>query len=53
MVDVEALTRAVNEDVAGMMVTNPNTIGVFEENISQVADILHAKGALLYMDAPT
>ncbi len=50
MVDVEALARAVNEDVAGLMVTNPNTIGVFEENISQVADILHAKGALLYMD---
>nr|MDP9113286.1 aminotransferase class V-fold PLP-dependent enzyme [Acidobacteriota bacterium] len=50
MVDVETLARLVNEDVAGMMVTNPNTIGVFEENISQVADILHAKGALLYMD---
>ena len=33
-----------------MMVTNPNTLGVFEENISQVAEILHAKGALLYMD---
>ena len=50
MVDIEALSCAVNEDVAGMMVTNPNTIGVFEENISKVAEILHAKGALLYMD---
>jgi glycine dehydrogenase subunit 2 len=50
MVDVEALAHAVNEDVAGMMVTNPNTLGVFEQNISQVAEILHAKGALLYMD---
>src|SRR5450631_3029333 len=50
MVDTEALARAVTEDVAGIMVTNPNTIGVFEENISQVAEILHAKGALLYMD---
>ena len=50
MVDIEALARAVNEDVAGMMVTNPNTLGVFEENISQVAEILHSKGALLYMD---
>ena len=50
MVDVEALARAVNEDTAGMMVTNPNTLGVFEQNIAQVAEILHAKGGLLYMD---
>jgi glycine dehydrogenase subunit 2 len=50
MVDIQALARAVNEDVAGMMVTNPNTLGVFEQNISQVAEILHSKGALLYMD---
>src|SRR5260370_19124668 len=33
-----------------MMVTNPNTLGVFEQNITQVAEILHSKGALLYMD---
>jgi len=32
------------------MVTNPNTLGVFEENIIQAAGILHAKGAMLYMD---
>ncbi|HTM13874.1 MAG TPA: aminomethyl-transferring glycine dehydrogenase subunit GcvPB [Bryobacteraceae bacterium] len=50
MVDTEALARAVTEDVAGIMITNPSTIGVFEENIAQVADIMHAKGALLYMD---
>jgi glycine dehydrogenase subunit 2 len=50
MVDIETLARLVNEDVAGMMVTNPNTLGVFEQNIGQVAEILHAKGALLYMD---
>ena len=50
MVDVEALASAVNEDTAGMMVTNPNTLGVFEQNIGQVAEILHSKGALLYMD---
>ena len=50
MVDTEALARAVTEDVAGIMITNPNTLGVFEENIAQVADILHSKGALLYMD---
>jgi glycine dehydrogenase subunit 2 len=50
MVDTETLARVVNEDVAAMMVTNPNTLGVFEEHIAKVADILHAKGALLYMD---
>jgi glycine cleavage system protein P-like pyridoxal-binding family len=36
--------------VAALMVTNPNTLGVFEENIVQAAEILHAKGAMLYMD---
>ena len=50
MVDVEALARVVDEDVAALMVTNPNTLGVFEENITRIAEILHAKGALLYMD---
>jgi glycine dehydrogenase subunit 2 len=50
MVDLEALARAVNEDVAALMVTNPNTIGVFEQDIVKVAGILHAKGAQLYMD---
>jgi glycine dehydrogenase subunit 2 len=50
MVDIEALARAVNEDVAALMVTNPNTVGVFEENITKAAEILHAKGAQVYMD---
>jgi glycine dehydrogenase subunit 2 len=50
MVDTAELARVVNEDVAAMMVTNPNTLGVFEQNIVEVAHILHAKGALLYMD---
>ena len=45
MVDVEALARAVDEDVAALMVTNPNTLGVFEENITRIAEILHSKGA--------
>jgi glycine dehydrogenase subunit 2 len=40
----------VDEDVAAIMITNPNTLGVFEEHISEVARILHAKGALVYMD---
>ena len=50
MIDPAALAAAVNEDVAAMMITNPNTVGVFEENIVQIAGILHAKGAQVYMD---
>jgi len=50
VLDVAALERIVNEDVAALMVTNPNTLGVFEENIVHAAEILHAKGAMLYMD---
>jgi glycine dehydrogenase subunit 2 len=49
-VDLAELERMVDKDVAALMVTNPNTIGVFEENITQAAEILHKKGALLYMD---
>jgi glycine dehydrogenase subunit 2 len=49
-IDLEALARAVDKDVAAMMVTNPNTIGVFEQDINKAAEILHAKGAMLYMD---
>ena len=40
----------MNEDVAALMVTNPSTLGVFEQGIPKIAEILHAKGALLYMD---
>jgi glycine dehydrogenase subunit 2 len=50
MVDVESLARAVNEDVAALMITNPNTLGVFEQNITRIAEIMHAKGAMVYMD---
>ena len=50
MVDVAGLERIVDKDVAALMVTNPNTLGVFEENIKSISDILHKKGALLYMD---
>jgi glycine dehydrogenase subunit 2 len=50
LLDVAALENLVTEDVAALMVTNPNTLGVFEENIIQAAEILHAKGAMLYMD---
>ncbi|HKD10087.1 MAG TPA: aminomethyl-transferring glycine dehydrogenase subunit GcvPB [Bryobacteraceae bacterium] len=50
MIDLEELARQVDSDVAALMVTNPNTLGVFEENIACAAKILHEKGALIYMD---
>jgi glycine dehydrogenase subunit 2 len=50
LVDIAELEKIVDEDVAGIMLTNPNTVGVFENNIKRAADILHAKGALVYMD---
>ena len=50
MVDIASLEAQVNEDIAALMLTNPNTLGVFEQEIHKIADILHAKGALLYMD---
>src|SRR6201984_3058535 len=49
-IDLEALTRQVDGDTAALMLTNPSTLGVFEGEIHKIADILHAKGALLYMD---
>ena len=50
MVDVGALAAQMNDEVAALMLTNPNTLGVFEQEIHKIADILHAKGGLLYMD---
>ncbi len=49
-IDVDALEALVNEDTAALMLTNPSTIGVFEHQIHKIADVLHARGALLYMD---
>jgi glycine dehydrogenase subunit 2 len=49
-IDLEALARQVNQQTAALMLTNPSTIGVFESQIDKIAEILHAKGALLYMD---
>jgi glycine dehydrogenase subunit 2 len=50
MVDVSALAAQMNEDVAALMLTNPNTLGIFEEEIHKIADLMHEKGGLLYMD---
>jgi len=49
-IDLEALARQVDSETAALMLTNPSTLGVFESEIHRIADILHAKGALLYMD---
>jgi glycine dehydrogenase subunit 2 len=49
-IDIAQLREVVNEDVAALMVTNPNTLGIFEQNIAEAAEILHARGAFLYMD---
>jgi glycine dehydrogenase subunit 2 len=50
MIDLAMVEKMATDDVAAMMLTNPNTVGVFEENIQKAAEILHAKGALVYMD---
>ena len=49
-IDIEALAAQVDSETAALMLTNPSTIGVFESQIARIAEILHAKGALLYMD---
>ncbi|MGB6727268.1 MAG: aminomethyl-transferring glycine dehydrogenase subunit GcvPB, partial [Terracidiphilus sp.] len=49
-IDLDALERQVTDDTAALMLTNPSTLGVFENQIHKIADILHARGALLYMD---
>jgi len=50
MLDTAALERMVNQETAALMLTNPNTVGVFEIHIREIARILHAQGAQLYMD---
>jgi len=49
-IDISHLAECVNEDTAALMVTNPNTLGIFEREIAKAAELLHARGALLYMD---
>ncbi|MCJ7579580.1 MAG: aminomethyl-transferring glycine dehydrogenase subunit GcvPB [Candidatus Aminicenantes bacterium] len=49
-VDVNDLAKAMSEDVAALMITNPNTLGVFEDEIKKIAKIVHSQGGLVYMD---
>ncbi|KAA0005386.1 MAG: aminotransferase class V-fold PLP-dependent enzyme, partial [Thermoplasmata archaeon] len=50
MVDIDALKSVVDEDTAALMLTNPNTLGIFEKDILQISKILKDAGALLYYD---
>jgi glycine dehydrogenase subunit 2 len=49
-IDLAGLSRQMTEDVAALMITNPNTLGVFEFDILKIAEIVHGQGGLLYMD---
>lgn len=49
-VDLEALGAALSERTAAVMITNPNTLGIFERDVRRVAEMVHAAGALLYYD---
>ena len=49
-VDLTELDRAMTEEVAGLMLTNPNTLGIFEAQIREVTELVHSKGGLVYMD---
>lgn len=50
LVDLDDLRRVVGEDTAALMLTNPNTLGLFEENIVEMAEIVHGAGGKLYYD---
>ncbi|WGL61283.1 aminomethyl-transferring glycine dehydrogenase subunit GcvPB [Pigmentibacter sp. JX0631] len=49
-VSLDSVQAVLNDDVAAMMITNPNTLGIFEKNIKDIAKALHDKDALLYID---
>jgi len=50
LVDLDVLRAAVGADTAALMLTNPNTLGLFEEHIAEIAEIVHEAGGLLYYD---
>ena len=50
LVDVEALKPLLGPEIAGIMMTNPNTLGLFEREIAQIAELVHGCGGLLYYD---
>jgi glycine dehydrogenase subunit 2 len=50
ILSLEEIARVMDEDTAGIMVTNPNTLGLYEENMHLIADVVHAKGGMVYCD---
>jgi len=50
LVDIERLNQLMTEEVAGLMLTNPNTLGLFEKNVVKITEIIHKKGGLVYLD---
>ncbi len=49
-VDIEALKELLDSDVAAIMMTNPNTLGIYEENVLEISKLMHENGSLLYYD---
>ncbi len=49
-IDLKSLAQNMTEEVAALMITNPNTLGVFEADIKKMAEIVHSKGGFVYMD---
>lgn len=50
LVDITKLHELMTDDVAGIMLTNPNTLGLFEKNVKEITEIVHQKGGLIYLD---
>ncbi|MFI5319703.1 MAG: aminomethyl-transferring glycine dehydrogenase subunit GcvPB [Myxococcota bacterium] len=46
----KAVAEAMSDDVAGLMITNPNTLGIFETHLAEICDVVHARGGLVYGD---
>jgi glycine dehydrogenase subunit 2 len=49
-IDLAELSAAMTDEVAGLMLTNPNTLGIFETQIREISDLVHSRGGLVYMD---
>lgn len=49
-VDIDALKSVLDRDIAAIMMTNPNTLGIFEENVEEISRLMHENGSLLYYD---
>jgi glycine dehydrogenase subunit 2 len=50
ILSVESVAKAMDDETAGIMITNPNTLGLFEENLKEIVDLVHARGGLVYGD---